>query len=121
VRHSNEVQSILGVDYSSTDDFTVGLQYQYETHPGAFHWLSAKISKKFAAQGLQPELFIFQGIGNHDLWIEPQLSWLASDRLTLSVRYDLVDGRTQTTGDFVGYLSSLRDNDRALAEVTYKF
>ena len=121
VRHNNAIQSILGVDYSSTDDFTVGLQYQYETHPGAFHWISTKISKKFAAQKLQPELFVFQGIGNHDLWVEPQLTWFASDRLTVSARYDLVDAKTQETGDFVGYLSSLRDNDRVLAEVSYKF
>lgn len=121
VRHSNEIQSILGVDYSSTDDFTVGLQYQYETHPGAFHWLSAKVSKKFATLNLQPELFIFQGVGNRDRWVQPQLSWFASDRLTVSVRYDWVDAQPQETGDFVGYLSTLRDNDRVLAEASLKF
>jgi hypothetical protein len=121
VRRSNEVQSMLGVDYSSTDDFSIGLQYQYETHPGAFHWLSAKVSKKFGAQNLQPELFVFHGIGNRDLWIEPQISWYANDRLTLSLRYDYVDAKEQSSGDFTGYLSPIRDDDRVLAEVTFKF
>lgn len=115
---TNDWQTIVGTDVT-VDEVLLGGQYQTDLAQGRFlNWVSARATKKFLSGKLEPELFYFRGIGNADQWLEPKLTWNATDALTASVRADLVWAGVGLNG---GALPALRNEDRILTWLTYRW
>jgi hypothetical protein len=122
IEQGTKIQNIVGVDLTTEDGLNVGFQFQTEASLLAagtrrFHWISHRISKRIWDGKLEPEAFIFAGAGNPDLWIQPKLTWYASDAWTVSFRLDLL-GNSRIPGE--GYLWTVKDQGRALLWVTFK-
>jgi hypothetical protein len=84
-------QVVLGADYSSESHLVVGAQYQFDATPGwQLNWVSAHVGKGFFDGKLQPEVFVFRGLGNGDMWIQPMLTWRFLDSVSISARADFV-------------------------------
>jgi hypothetical protein len=91
-------QAVVGGDYSSEDHWVVGAQYQFDgTNDWRLHWGVAHVAKGFFDGKLQPEVFVFRGIGNNDTWVQPMLTWRFLDSVSISARADFI-WATQTIG-----------------------
>lgn len=84
-------QAVLGADYSTEDHLVIGAQYQIDaTSDWTLHWVAAHAAKGFFDGKLQPEIFVFRGIGNDDTWVQPMLTWHFLDSVSISARGDFV-------------------------------
>ena len=123
VETGNQWQSVVGTDYTSDDEWTVGLQFQttLNTIPSENRfskWFSTRILKRMWNGKLEPELFFFAGIGNPDLWLQPKLTWNFSDAWSASLRADWI--RYIGGGPADGYLWGVRDQSRFLLWLTWR-
>ena len=115
----NTWQAIAGTDYSTEEGWTFGGQYHMDTNPmQTLHWTSVQIGKVSDASFVEPKLFVFKGIGNQDLWIQPNLSFKTSKRTIIQTRLDLISA-SQTLTD--GILPAVRDLSRFFVWITFKF
>ncbi len=88
---SLHAQAVIGGDYSTEDHFVLGAQYQYDaTSDWQLHWVAAHVAKDFFDGKLQPELFVFRGINNSDMWIQPMLTWRFLGSASISARGDFL-------------------------------
>ncbi len=86
-----QAQSIVGVDFTSESEWTIGGQHHYQNDlpGGARHWASLRVSKPLLAHKVEIQAFAFAGLGNADLWLQPQVSYHPEPGFTLSLRADL--------------------------------
>lgn len=117
------IQSILGLDFNSEDNMTLGLQYHWDHwREGDLHSLSFKYLKDFGKkQQYHIVLFAYKGVNNQDLWVQPQFIWDASDSLTISIRSDLFGGKVGRGTPSTGFIGPYRHKDRVFVWMTYMF
>jgi hypothetical protein len=112
-------QAIAGADYSTENGWTFGGQYHLETNPvRTFHWASLQVMKATDGSFIEPKLFMFKGVGNEDLWIQPGVSFKVSKRTTIQLRADLISASSSLTD---GILPVVRDLSRFFMWITFKF
>jgi len=113
-------QSILGTDFRTEDGWSLGAQYHLDLWANEQrHWIGTRFEKPFFRDHLVPEIFFFRGINNADFWIQPQITWNILDPLTFSLRADLILNSIDSSKK--GYLTSLKDEDRILAWLAFRF
>ena len=66
---------------------------------------------------LEPSAFVFAGIANGDIWIQPQIHWKPDDHWDVSVRADLAGG---VNGIAPGYFPNGSDFSRAMLWLAWK-
>ncbi len=114
-----EYQAIVGMDYSSENEWVIGGQYHYDRFAGnQYHWVSGRIQKRLFNGKFEPEVFVFQGVGNDDCWIQPKFAWHVDAHITLNVRADLLWASTDRSS---GVLAPFRGKSRALAWIQATF
>lgn len=83
-------QTVLGTDYTSEGQSTVGVQLHIDhwNYPGrirpALLGLGVRYRTELFRRALEPEIFLFTGINNRDRWIAPKLTWNATANLKVS-------------------------------------
>jgi hypothetical protein len=112
----SQLRTVAGVDFTY-DDLALGFQYQgdFNRAPAPvlnerMSWLSARMMVSFFERKFEPELFVFHGLDNQDVWIQPKLAWNIGSASQLSLRYDHISA--DATGN--GILGVVRDEDRYL-------
>lgn len=128
-RLQDRTDLIAGVDWSPVGasgegQWTLGGQYQSMslTDPVSgmtSHWLGFMLRRSFDSSGLSLETFLFEGIGNPDLWFQPQLTLNLSQSSTLTLRFDLLRSETDTSVRTL--LAYFKDEDRMLIHWNMKF
>jgi hypothetical protein len=126
-RDRSRLMGTLGADLTTSTDWSFGLQYQQlddflSLKTREFRWASGKISKKWSdtAYGtFEPALFVFQGVGNLDRWIQPKLTWNPPHAAawSLELRADVLRGGL-TPND--GLLWLVRDESRVMSWLTFR-
>jgi hypothetical protein len=112
-------QGIAGADYSTENGWTFGGQYHSDVTPiRTLHWGSVQVMKVIDGSFLEPKLFVFKGIGNQDLWIQPNLGFKISKRTTIQLRADLISASSTLTD---GVLPIVRNLSRIFTWITFKF
>lgn len=115
----NVWQGIAGADYSTENGWTFGGQYHVDSNPvQTLHWTSLQIMKVTEGSFIEPKLFVFKGIANQDLWVQPNLAFKISKRTTIQVRADLISASSTLTD---GVLPVVRDLSRFFMWITFKF
>jgi hypothetical protein len=117
--HFVQGRTLLGVDYRSDYGFDLGGQHHFENMApgGGRHWASVRAAWPFFEGKLVPEAFALVGLGNGDLWLQPQLSWLPDDHWRVSVRADLAGG---INGLEKGWFASGSDLSRVMAWIAWR-
>ena len=112
--------SVVGADYTTSHPWTFGFQLHYDRLGSSnTYWISGRALFSFFNDHLKPELFIFRGIGNEDMWIQPKLGYNFLDGLmTLSLRGDLVWGDKDLRN---GTMGLLREKSRLLLWLSATF
>lgn len=104
-RRIRRIQSVVGADVTTQDDWTLGGQVHYEQRAtDNLFWLSARARKGLFDGRLEPQVFVYEGVGNTDLWLEPRVDWSVADAWTISARADFLwgDGSSRA-GDLAPY------------------
>lgn len=119
VRKENVTQTVLGLDLTSETQWVFGAQWHADIFESeALNWASLRIDKEWLRGKLRSEIFVFHGIGNGDVWIQPRQTWNATDSFRVSLTADFVDANQKTNRT---YLNTLSKKDRYLARLEYKF
>ncbi len=114
-----QVRSIWGVDWKTEFGPDLGGQYHFENFApgGGRHWTGLRASWSFFEGKLVPEAFALLGMGNGDVWLQPQLSWMPDNNWRVSVRADLAGG---INGLDTGYFPGGSDYSRVMAWIAWK-
>ncbi len=112
--------SVVGADYTTSHPWTFGLQLHYDRlNSGNTYWVSGRVLLSFFNDHLKPELFVYRGLGNPDMWIQPKLSYNFLDGvITVSLRGDLLWGDRELRN---GSLGLLREKSRLLLWLSATF
>ncbi len=118
-RLSTVWQGIFGTDYSTDDGWTLGGQYHFDSNDmQTLHWASLQILKTIEGSIFEPKFFIFKGIGNLDLWVQPEIGFKISKRTTINLRADIISASSTLTD---GILSLVKDQSRVFTWIKYQF
>jgi len=111
-------QTIVGMDYSQGDEWSIGGQYQVDYSAYyKLHWLAVKASRKnIFSDKLTMECFIFKGLNNADSWLQPQIRYRLGKSWEWLLRADIVWGKVDK-----GYMGFLRHGDRILSWLTCQY
>lgn len=114
INRKDELNAIVGIDYTLQRSFTSGAQLQYqqwlELYWGSFY-LKYDINDYW-----QLALFYFKGINNDDEWIQPKIS-LRLGSFILSTHMDILNSDVNGDGVFASYTKK----DRIYSNITYEF
>lgn len=120
-RTTTVLQSIIGVDWSPPEGGVFGLQYHHDRWSNhSLHALSIKVQRKFW-EALEPSVFVYQGLGNKDIWIQPQLAYYFGQSMSFFIRADLILGGSSSEVLTEGYLTPFKDRDRILSWIKMEF
>lgn len=112
------LQSVLGADLKLPNEWEFGVQYQVEYWLRAQrHWAGVRVHKYFLNRQLEPELYVFQGLNNSDLWIQPKLTWHFLPSWSASLRADLI---SKWSNQSAGYLGNVDGQSRLMTWLEYK-
>lgn len=110
-------QGVLGVDWSPTSSFTLGVQLQHEEREIASLWGS---SLRAMWRGIKDrwdlEAFVFGGFEQSEFWVQPRITYNHPAGFSASLRYDWVDG--SLLGE--GFLGAVTRSDRAMLALSYR-
>lgn len=123
VKRRNITQIILGTDYTSDSHLLLGFQYHWNRwQEGDLHSFSFRIIKDFG-DNLQyhAESFLYKGINNQDVWIQPKLSWDINNSLTVSLRLDVFGGKIGKGTPSTGFIGPYRHKERLFLWLSYAF
>ena len=116
-RDEDVLQTIFGSDYSFASGLVLGVQHHLERfahkRPGirgsaTSQWLSVQVREAFWRGRLEAQLLAMRGLGNADLWLEPEVKLAPSDDFELTLALDRVDGAAGEPGYFGPYRQDSR-------------
>lgn len=116
-------QTILGMDYSGEDNLILGLQLHWDQwREAGLISTSLRVVKDFGKK-LQYHLFFFvyKGLNNQDLWIQPRFDWDITDSINLSIRVDVFGGYPGKGTPADGFIGPYKHKERVFTWLTYKF
>lgn len=119
VQDENVTQSVFGMDINTEDRWIFGTQIHVDAYEKeTLEWASVQIQKEWLQGDMRSELFVFHGLDNADVWIQPRQTWNATESLTLSLTADFISADQKTPHT---YLNALANKDRYMARLVYLF
>jgi hypothetical protein len=92
----NPLHLVLGSDWTADDQSTLGLQFHYDSDPrdaSPLYWASTQAKLHLLDGKLAPELLIYKGINNRDLWANPGVTVKITRNLLAHAQADWILGR----------------------------
>lgn len=118
----NVWRTILGIDRQFEDDLSIGLQYHFDKWKGEqLHYLSTQLSYEMCEGEIAFQIFVFKGLNNHDLWVQPLLNWYINDTTTFQIRVDLLDGQSKYGTFDEGFIGPFECKSRMFIWITKSF
>jgi len=115
------VRAIVGVDRTFDDEWCAGVQYHGDFWEGAsLHSSSVQVSKGFCDGRHLIECFLYKGLNNRDLWIQPKYTLYFGCGLSISLRADFVFGTTKRGNPRDGVVGRFRNKDRIFLWLNYQ-
>jgi hypothetical protein len=115
-------RTIVGSD-ATISDWTLGGQLHFDVtdFDDYLDWFSFRIKKKFGPHDPQLEFFVFRGINNDDLWIEPKVTWDITGSIGFSLFADFLfgGGGAEGTDPTDGILTPYNGKSRIFAWLSY--
>lgn len=123
VEKVTRAQTILGLDVTSREQTSLGLQYFIEDHDrivdrfdrSRFQLAGARLAFDLFDKALETELMFFRGLDTADLWLNPRVTWNISAHWRTSVEANLVDVPRD------GLLRQARAEDALEGRLSYRF
>lgn len=123
VRRRLVAQTILGIDYTSEHNSILGFQYHWDQwREAGLHSISVRAIKDFGKNlEYHLQLFVYRGLNNQDLWIQPKFDWDVNDSTNLSIRVDIFGGFVGKGTPKDGFIGPYKHKERVFMWLTYKF
>lgn len=124
VLDGTQFRGVVGLDWSQ-EAWTLGFQVQADINQAATplltkqsSWFSLQAQRRWLRDKIETGAFVFSGLDNQDVWIQPRISLLLSSNFSLALKYDYLAASASSAN---GILSQLREKDRLLTWATLKF
>ena len=121
-RKTNLWRTILGLDYTNDNGMTAGFQYHFDLwNQGHLHSISIRYLQDYADGKYLFAFFIYKGINNGDVWVQPAITWNINDSASATLQADILGGHEGNGTPKDGFIGPYRHKSRFFLWIKYQF
>lgn len=121
-KKTNLWRTILGLDYTNDNGMTVGFQYHFDLwNQGHLHSISIRYLQDYVEGKYQFAFFIYKGINNGDIWVQPAFIWNINDSASATLQADILGGHEGNGTPKDGFIGPYRHKSRFFLWVKYQW